>query len=178
MVECFVFLRPLGLRLLGLAQALLGHPSLLFLDEPTTGLDPEAIREFYRILRELKADGVTMILTSHILAEIQERVDRLAIVKTGRIQALGTVQELREKMNLPLLFRVRLANPESGEVLHRALAGLAVEGWSSTGDEVSFHCHRQAKLASLQAVAALDGNLTDIHVQEPSLEDLFLGYAG
>ncbi|MGE5471638.1 MAG: ATP-binding cassette domain-containing protein [Bacteroidota bacterium] len=163
---------------LGLAQALLGQPALLFLDEPTTGLDPEAIREFYRILRELKEEGVTMILTSHILAEIQERVDRLAIMKTGRVQALGTVQELREQMDLPLQFRIRLANRETVETLRAALAHLAVENLGIAGDEVFVQCHRAAKMPVLQILASLNGEVADIHVQEPSLEDVFLGYAG
>jgi Cu-processing system ATP-binding protein len=163
---------------LGLAQALLGRPALLFLDEPTTGLDPEAIREFYRILRELKNEGVTMILTSHILAEIQERVDRLAIVKTGRIQALGTVQALREQMDLPLQFRIRLRHHEAVEVLRQSLAHLPVEELKTEGDAVSVQCHRQAKMPVLQILASLNGEVADIHVQEPSLEDVFLGYAG
>ncbi|MDE2595011.1 MAG: ABC transporter ATP-binding protein, partial [Burkholderiales bacterium] len=74
---------------LGFAQALLGQPQVLFLDEPTTGLDPEAIRAFYATLRDLQDQGVTLILTSHILAELQERVDRLAIMASGKIQAVG-----------------------------------------------------------------------------------------
>ncbi|MGE8376572.1 MAG: ABC transporter ATP-binding protein, partial [Diaphorobacter nitroreducens] len=80
---------------LGFAQALLGSPRVLFLDEPTNGLDPQAIRDFYTTLRGLQAEGVTMVITSHILAELQERVDRLAILSAGRIQALGSVQQLR-----------------------------------------------------------------------------------
>ncbi|HND25475.1 MAG TPA: ABC transporter ATP-binding protein, partial [Rhodocyclaceae bacterium] len=91
---------------LGFAQALLGTPRLLFLDEPTTGLDPAAIREFYRILKDLREQGVTMILTSHILAEIQERVDRLAILEDGRVRAVGTVQALREAMDLPVTLEI------------------------------------------------------------------------
>ena len=162
---------------LGLAQALLGSPKLLFLDEPTTGLDPEAIREFYRILRELKGQGVTMILTSHILAEIQERVDRLAIMKLGRIQALGSVQELREQMDLPLQFRVRLVNHDFVESLRAALSELPVENLKVTGNEVSVECHRRAKMAVLETLAHLDGAVADIHVREPSLEDVFLGYS-
>jgi len=91
---------------LGFAQALLGSPRVLFLDEPTTGLDPEAIRDFYATLRELRGQGVTMILTSHILAELQERVDRLAILSAGRVQAVGSVQSLRERVDLPLRMEV------------------------------------------------------------------------
>lgn len=163
---------------LGLAQALLGKPQLLFLDEPTTGLDPEAIREFYRILNELKAEGVTMILTSHILAEIQDRVDRIAIMRNGKVDAVGTVQGLRERLDLPLRFRLRLHDHSVAETLCRTLAGLPVEALQCAGDEVSLQCHRQAKMRVLQTLAALDGAVADIHVQEPSLEDVFLGQAG
>ncbi|KAB2888620.1 MAG: ABC transporter ATP-binding protein, partial [Burkholderiaceae bacterium] len=81
---------------LGFAQALLGAPRVLLLDEPTNGLDPLAIRDFYATLRTLQQGGVTIVITSHILAELQERVDRLAILAAGRLQALGSVQALRE----------------------------------------------------------------------------------
>ena len=87
---------------LGFAQALLGNPQVLLLDEPTNGLDPQAIRDFYATLRGLQAQGVTIVITSHILAELQERVDRLAILASGRLQALGSVQALRERTHMPL----------------------------------------------------------------------------
>src|SRR4030067_793093 len=79
---------------LGFAQALLGDPRLLFLDEPTTGLDPAGIREFYDMLGALRQRGGTVLLSSHPPAEIQERVDRLALMRLGRIQAMGPVQGL------------------------------------------------------------------------------------
>lgn len=166
---------------LGLAQALLGSPRLLFLDEPTNGLDPHGILEFYRILRELRGSGVTIILTSHILAEIQQRVDRLALMREGRIQALGTVQALREAQDLPLSIRVVLRPSETG-ALRRWLAELsdrripvAVEGGVA-----EFACPRGQKLALLAALTAADGLgalVADLEVREPSLEDVFLGYA-
>ncbi len=162
---------------LGLAQALLGSPSLLFLDEPTTGLDPEAIREFYRILHALKADGVTIILTSHILAEIQERVDRLAIMKNGKVQALGTVQALREQVDLPVRISARVEGAEAMQQLLAELAELALEVENHDGD-LALSCNRNAKMPILQRLAGAGNAVTDIHVREPSLEDVFLGYAG
>ncbi len=162
---------------LGFAQALLGRPKLLFLDEPTTGLDPEGIRDFYRILREMRRDGATVMLTSHILSEIQERVDRLAIMKTGKIQALGTVQSLRETMALPMRFDLRLA--EGAEpALRRALAALDVGEIWIDGDQASVQCPRDTKMAVLQALSSLNGYAVDIQIKEPSLEDVFLGYSG
>lgn len=162
---------------LGFAQALLGKPALLFLDEPTNGLDPEGIREFYQILREMKAQGVTVVLTSHILSEIQERVDRLAIMKLGKVQALGTLQSLREQNDLPLQVDVRL-EADAVATLREALARLSIEHLNVQGDCVSLQCRRHDKMVVLEALTSLDGRVLDLHVREPSLEDVFLGYAG
>lgn len=161
---------------LGFAQALLGTPQILFLDEPTTGLDPEAIREFYSILRGLRADGVTVVLTSHILAEIQERVDRLAIMAAGRIQALGSVQALREQMDLPVWFDIRIA-AEHFDAVRAALGHLPVIAIDARGDHVAVQCRRESKMAVLEALAALGARVLDLHVREPSLEDVFFGFS-
>ena len=161
---------------LGFAQALLGQPKILFLDEPTNGLDPEAIREFYAILRGLRAEGVTVVLTSHILAEIQERVDRLAIMAAGRIQAIGSVQALREQMDLPLWIDIRIA-PSDFDAVRNALGQLPVGAIEAHDEHVSVRCGRDAKMAVIEALAALDGRVLDLHVREPSLEDVFFGFS-
>ncbi|MFT3759710.1 ATP-binding cassette domain-containing protein [Thauera sp.] len=161
---------------LGFAQALLGKPRILFLDEPTTGLDPEAIRGFYAILRQLKSQGVTMVITSHILAEIQERVDRLAIMAAGKVQASGTVQDLRERMDLPLWFSVRVA-PEDFEAVRAALGSLPVGAIEARDDHVAVQCPREAKMAVIGALAALGTKVRDLSVREPSLEDVFFGFS-
>jgi len=160
---------------LGFAQALLGNPRLLFLDEPTTGLDPAGIREFYEMLGELKRRGVTMILSSHHLAEIQERVDRLALMRLGRIQAIGTVQELRERLDLPLRIQVRL-RPGSEELVRGMVARIpgATLHTGSAGTEI--RCDRTQKMPLLALLTSHAGNVTDIYIREPSLEDVFLGY--
>jgi len=161
---------------LGFAQALLGRPQILFLDEPTTGLDPEAIREFYAILRGLRAEGVTVVLTSHILAEIQERVDRIAIMAAGKIQAVGSVQALREQVDLPLWFDIRIA-PEHLDAVRTALGHLPISAIEAHDDHVAVQCRRESKMAVLEALAALDGRVLDLHVREPSLEDVFFGFS-
>jgi len=161
---------------LGFAQALLGSPRLLFLDEPTNGLDPQGIREFYQILRELREQGVTAILTSHILAEIQLRVDRLALMRTGKIQALGTVHSLREELNLPLDFQLTL-QPGAEEALRQALANQPAASVQFNGTMVHVRCPRERKMTMLNALAALDSVLLDLQIREPSLEDVFLGYS-
>lgn len=161
---------------LGFAQALLGSPRLLFLDEPTNGLDPQGILEFYRILADLRQGGVTVVLTSHILAEIQQRVDRLALMRNGRIQALGTVQALREGQDLPLGLRVSFL-PEGEAAVRRRLGELAIAAGAAGSGVLRFTCPRHAKMAVLTALACLGPVITDIEVHEPSLEDIFLGYA-
>lgn len=160
---------------LGFAQALLGKPALLFLDEPTNGLDPEGIREFYTILHGLRAEGVTAILTSHILAEIQERVDRLAVMKSGRVQAVGTVQALREEMNLPVQLVIR---PKEGELaaLLEGLAGQGLAGAEVVDGQVVLSCPREEKVSLLHLASAFSSRIADFHIREPSLEDVFLGH--
>ena len=85
---------------LGFAQLLLGAPELVFLDEPTNGLDPDGIHDFYRILHQLREEGATIVITSHILAEIQERVDDLVILSGGRISA-GMAAPARNCASVP-----------------------------------------------------------------------------
>lgn len=160
---------------LGFAQALLGKPRILFLDEPTTGLDPEGIREFYAVLKELNEQDVTVVITSHILSEIQERVQRLAVMKSGKLQALGTVQELREAVDLPLVIRVRLQG--AIEPLHNVLQGLAIEMPLTDGPDTVIRCHRPMKMDILHRLGTLGSAVEDVTVREPSLEDVFLGYS-
>lgn len=161
---------------LAFAQALLGAPRILFLDEPTNGLDPQGIRECYRILRELRKQGVTVILTSHILAEIQLRVDRLALMKTGKIQALGTVQGLRDELNLAPGIRVTMKDGAE-DALRKVLSAYQMIGMEVEGATAYLRCERNQKMAVLGALSALTGQVLDIHITEPSLEDVFMGYA-
>lgn len=161
---------------LGFAQALLGQPRVLFLDEPTNGLDPQAIRDFYATLRGLQAEGVTVIITSHILAELQERVDRLAIMSAGKIQALGSVHALREQTQMPLVFELRL---EAADV---PAVAQALEQLTATPPEVlpsglRLACPRAQKMAVLAALAPFGARVLDLKMLEPSLEDVFFGFA-
>ncbi|MDZ7584460.1 MAG: ABC transporter ATP-binding protein [Thiobacillus sp.] len=160
---------------LGFAQALLGKPRFLFLDEPTTGLDPEAIRSFYAILRQLRSEGVTMVITSHILAEIQERVDRLAIMTAGKIQACGTVQALREQMALPLRIDIRV-DAEHLDAVRTVLGQLPVSAIEAHAGHIAVQCRREAKMAVIAALAQ-DDRVRDLTVREPSLEDVFFGFS-
>lgn len=161
---------------LGFAQALLGNPRVLFLDEPTNGLDPQAIRDFYVTLRSLRESGVTIIITSHILAELQERVDRLAIMSAGKIQALGSVAQLREQMQMPLTITLCLA-PQDVVLAQDALGHLANLTCTTTAEGLAISCPRASKMAVLGALNHLGSRLLDLSIQEASLEDVFFGFA-
>jgi len=165
------------LQRLGFAQVLLGNPDLIFLDEPTNGLDPEGIHDFYTILHEVQARGATIIITSHILAEIQERVDRLVILNSGQIAAHGTLAELRAQMVLPSVIQARV-RAGHGAGIAAALAQLAGLELRIENDCVFISCQAAQKVAVLGALAGLTDSILDIVIQEPSLEDLFLGYGG
>lgn len=162
---------------LGFAQVLLGNPDLIFLDEPTNGLDAEGIHDFYRILREVQAQGATIVITSHILAEIQERVDRLVILNSGRVAAQGTLAELRAQMVLPSVIEVFL-HPGYGQQVHTVLAQVAGLDMRVGEDVARISCPPADKMAVLQLLSTLAHAIRDISIHEPSLEDLFLGYGG
>ena len=162
---------------LGFAQVLLGDPDLIFLDEPTNGLDPEGIHDFYAILRQAQARGATIVITSHILAEIQQRVDRLAILDRGQVAALGTLAELRAQTVMLSVIEVSLregASANAGAALGH-LAGLDVRVGVK---DVRIGCQAAQKVAVLGILATLGDAVLDIVMHEPSLEDLFLGYGG
>ncbi|MBA5635958.1 ABC transporter ATP-binding protein [Duganella sp. LX20W] len=159
---------------LGFAQALLGDPDLIFLDEPTNGLDPEGIADFYRILREVRARGATIVITSHILAEIQDRVDRLVIMHSGKVAEQGTLAQLRSRMVLPSHI-VATLRPGTAPQLQAALAPLEGPELRLDGAQATIACQSGEKMAVLAALAAL---ALDVTIHEPTLEQLFLGHGG
>ncbi|MCG3200799.1 MAG: putative ABC transporter ATP-binding protein NosF [Gammaproteobacteria bacterium] len=162
---------------LGFAQALLGDPRVLFLDEPTSGLDPEGIREFYRMLQNLKQQGVTVLLSSHNLAQLQDRVDGLALIRGGRLQAAGTIHELREALNLPVRIHAAWHSRIDGSPkdLLGGFPGCTID--MSRDGECTISCPQRDKVGVLSALLAADHAPGDLRVQEPSLEDVFLGYS-
>lgn len=159
---------------LGFAQALLGKPQILFLDEPTNGLDPQAIRDFYILLHDLRQQGVTVILTSHILSEIQSRVDRLAILQNGRLAAEGSVQALREQIDLPLSVEVQLRH--DGSSLQQDLQAAGYRVYARAQRYLDIECTRPEKMPLLGWLSQHASQIGDIQIKEPTLEDVFMGY--
>lgn len=153
---------------LALAQALLGSPKMLFLDEPTTGLDPASRQGFYEILRELRrSSGTTVLLSSHALAEIEGHTDRIVIMKNGEKVADGTMRDLGREADLPVLFRLTL-DPASG------VASQLPSTWTRVQDhQFEWHCPQAAKMDALRSIADLPSDLIDIEVIQPSLDDMY-----
>ncbi len=104
---------------LGLAQAMLGDPQLLFLDEPTTGLDPSLRHQFYELLDGLHREGATSIISSHALNEVEARANRFIIMKAGVIIACGTLNELYQQAALPVRLRITETPGEVSSVAER-----------------------------------------------------------
>ena len=157
---------------LGLAQALLGAPELLLLDEPTTGLDPAATRDFYAAVGELRRAGRTVVISSHLLAELEPHIDRAIILGAGRLIAQGSVRELRERAGLPTTVAVRLANGINGFLHERWLSGLPVRvGPESTGT-VEIDVPPAEKLELIRRLMSVP-NVADVEVKQPTLARLY-----
>ncbi|MGW4803404.1 ABC transporter ATP-binding protein [Kitasatospora sp. NPDC004272] len=160
-------------RRLDLALAVLNEPELLFLDEPTTGMDPEARRATWRLVAGLRAAGTTVVLTTHYLEEAQQLADRVAIMDRGVIAAAGTVAEVLagrgDLITLPLPPGLGLA----------ALPELLGAAPSSADGRAVYRVPRSAPaLAALHAWAAARGvELDGLEVRSGSLEDVFLDLA-
>ena len=90
---------------LGLAQAFIGDPKLLLLDEPTVGLDPIATRDFYKTVDQLKSNGSSVILCSHVLPGVEQHIDRAMILSSGALLAVGTLSDLRKQAALPVMIK-------------------------------------------------------------------------
>jgi len=156
------------LQRLGLAQALLNDPDLLILDEPTSSLDPMARREFSNIIRELKARGKTVLVSSHLLSEVETMCDRVAILKEGEVARSGPLAALLRTASV----RLHVARPPSNLV--DALVALGAEV-AIAGDETTVRCGNEAVHA--RATAALEAHGVTILRSEAecrSLEDLFV----
>ena len=156
---------------LGLAQALLGEPVLLLLDEPTTGLDPVLKRQFYELVAERQRQGTSVLLSSHALSEIEARTDRIAILRRGRLVACGTLPELRRAAGCPTRIRVRTAVPEIEKVV-ATTAGLGEVRVLGPGS-VEFACRNGTKMDLLRRVSALGELVEDVEIVPPTLEDIY-----
>lgn len=159
---------------LNLAQAIINDPDLLVLDEHTSGLDPVGTREFYEILDAVRArKQLTVILSSHILAEIEEKIDRVAIIKNGGIKAIGSLEELYTGLRLPLKITVSLNGRDAA--LEELLGREGASGISYRDGFLHASVPREDKLRVLSVLMALEGRFADLSIREPNLEEVFFG---
>jgi Cu-processing system ATP-binding protein len=157
---------------LGLAQALLGAPELVLLDEPTTGLDPQATRELYQIVAELRAAGRCVLICSHLLAELEPHIDGALVLREGELLAAGSLTELRDQATLPHRLLVRLApQADASEALAR-LDAIAPGGFARTDGQLEVELPRERKMRALRELAG-DPTVANIELREPGLAQLY-----
>jgi ABC-2 type transport system ATP-binding protein len=165
---------------LSIARAMMHDPQVLFLDEPSAGLDPQTRLLLWEIVREYNQSGKTILLTTHNMEEADALCKRLAIIDHGRVIALGTPRELKAAVPGGYLLRLRFGI-HSAELLDRlkALSGVR-EVRAADGDGTDLYADRGgplvAEVANLAAAAGVE--LCDVHISEPSLENLFLHHTG
>jgi ABC-2 type transport system ATP-binding protein len=160
---------------LGLAEILMKDAAIAILDEPTSGLDPQATLELLAIIRGLKHDGVSVLLSSHLLDRVQSVCDRVALFQTGRIVLIGTVAELGRKI-LGGGYAVEVEAQGAGlaERLKQVPGVTAVE---QTGvDRVRLLADRDVRPEAAAAVVSAGGRLLRLSVEEPSLEMIYTRY--
>jgi ABC-2 type transport system ATP-binding protein len=154
----------------GLIQAFMHRPELLVLDEPTTGLDPIVQREFHQMIAEVREEGRTVFLSSHVLPEVDRLCDRVGIIREGRLVAVEDVGDMKAKALREI--EIHFAHPVSGEMF----AGLpGVKSVEVQGDQV-FLTVAGPMDAVIQAAARYE--VVDVASHEQTLEEIFLTFYG
>ena len=163
---------------LALACALIGAPELLFLDEPTTGLDPQSRRQLWELIAGFKAEGRTVILTTHYMDEAERLCDRVAIVDYGRIIALGSPRELIASLDAEQMVEFRLAEGAEGGAVTGAVPG--VTDVRQEGQTLTLRVsHLHQSLPALLTALSLNGTVVEeLRTRAPTLEDVFVALTG
>jgi ABC-2 type transport system ATP-binding protein len=164
---------------LALALALLNDPQVLFLDEPSAGLDPQARLEIHELVQDLRREQRTILLTTHYIEEAEKLCDRVAIIDEGRIVAIGTPREIQERALASSAIEIECASP---------LNGTALPVWREAEDVSLDHSRTRITVTSkrpartvVDLVRWLEENsleLADIRIRRPSLEDAFIELTG
>jgi len=162
---------------LALAMALVNNPRVVFLDEPTAGLDPQVRREIYDIIEELKKEKKTILLTTHYIEEAEKLCDRVAIVDHGKVIALGTPRELKQRSGAVTRITVRMAKPETNGALS-SLEG--VTECRTEADDYLLYSTRVPRtiVALVKHLEEQNNELVSLEISAPSLEDIFLELTG
>jgi ABC-2 type transport system ATP-binding protein len=162
------------------ARAIFHRPSVLFLDEPTAGLDPQSRLALWDLLHELHNDGQTILLTTHYMEEADQLCDRVAIMDHGRVLALDTPANLKRSIEADTIVTVRTTGDldQLGELLSREVAG--VTRTRSNDGRLELHVKGSERLVPRIVLAAEHGgfDLLDVSIAEPSLETVFINLTG
>jgi ABC transporter DrrB family efflux protein len=169
-------------RRLDLASSLLTHPRILFLDEPTTGLDPRSRNEIWATVRELVREGTTLLLTTQYLEEADQLADRIAVIDHGRVIAQGTGNELKDQVGGQIL-EVELTNPAERDRAQAVLAriGCGAPEPSERADRLTLPAPRDGLELIEDAAAELRRaaiEVSDLGLRRPTLDDVFLQLTG
>ena len=156
---------------LGLAQAMLGNPQLLFLDEPTTGLDPILRQHFYELIDGLQKEGATSIISSHALNEVEARASRFIIMKEGIIVASGTLDELYQQAALPVRLRISVAAGAASSVAERL--GSEVNIGKVNNQSISLSCFKEEKMPLIRHISSLGDVVHDMQIMPPRLDEVY-----
>jgi ABC-2 type transport system ATP-binding protein len=156
---------------LGIASALLRQPRLLLLDEPTTGLDPAGMRDMRDLIRRLAGEGITILLSSHLLYEVEELCNRVAIIRKGRIVYQGPLRDLLA--TAASRYRLRALEPDRARAALLSHAG--VTDVELRGGDLSFSADEEAVAALTVALGQARIAFTALVPETASLEELFLG---
>jgi ABC-2 type transport system ATP-binding protein len=161
-----------------LALALVNDPHLVFLDEPTTGLDPQVRLEIHTLIEELKASKRTVLLTTHYIEEAERLCDRVAIIDQGKIVALGSPRELQERIFGQSRIEVVTAQPMLGEL--PTFEAVAKQALSDDFKTLVVHSTRPARTLPdlIKWIDQKGFELEDIHLKRPTLEDVFIELTG
>lgn len=162
---------------LGVAEVLLKQPQLIIMDEPTQGLDPEGSREFLDIIRSLKEKGITIVLSSHLLHQVQAVCDRVGLFRRGRMVLEGTVSELAQRV-LGGAYRIRLTAGGDSAALTQTLGALAdvVEIRSPLSGVYEVEARRDLRAQVARAVVEAGGELLALDFEQPSLDEIYARY--
>jgi ABC-2 type transport system ATP-binding protein len=164
---------------LSVACALAGDPELLFLDEPTTGLDPQARRQLWELVERLKASGRTIVLTTHYMEEADRLCDRVAIVDHGQVIALGTPRSLTRSLGAEQVVEVELSGDDGmGESVFTGTAGVRHARRLGHTWTLQVSAAHEAVPAILATLGEARLSLTELRTHTPTLEDVFVSLTG
>jgi len=164
-------------RRLVVAMAMMHDPEVLFLDEPTTGLDPQSRRMVWERIRSLRGRGITIILTTHYMDEADMLCDRVGIIDQGRIIALGTAAELKSRLGREAIVVALIKDGRRDEVLADVRARPFALEAHGEGDRVSVRTRDKKAVAEL-LLTRYSGAVETIEFHEPTLEDVFISLTG